>query len=325
MFYTILVVLKMKDRSKMAPYGGEGWFPREKSLQEELGTLWSSCGVNNEWTRLKKVLLHCPGIELTGISDPAKVQMIEIPSIEIITKQHDTMAEIFRNAGVTVSYVEPTVKPPPNLMFVADLLFPTPEGVILGRPASSVRAGEERIIAKRVASLGIPILRSIRGKGTFEGADAAWLNPDTVLIGLGFRTNQEGATQVSSLLKEMGVETIQINLSRGSMHLMGDLRFADHDLAICRPDRVSERTVDILQDQGFSTHFAPDKAEIATGLAMNFVTLRPRTILTADNNPKTQQFYEERGLECHLVNISEVTKAAGGIGCLTGIIEREQP
>jgi N-dimethylarginine dimethylaminohydrolase len=269
------------------------------------------------------VLLHSPGIELTGISDPDKVQMIEIPFIELITKQHDDMAEAFRNAGVTVSYVEPSAKPPPNLMFVADLLFTTPEGVILARPASSIRAGEERFVAEQLSKLGIPILRSIRGKGTFEGADAAWLNPDMVLIGVGFRTNKEGAAQVSSLLKEMGVESIEADLPQGSMHLMGNLRFADRDLAICRPGRVSDATQDVLRENGFSIQFAPDESEVAAGLSMNFVTLGPKKIVTADGNPKTQTFYEDLGLECHLVDIREVTKAAGGIGCLTGILERE--
>ncbi|MFW9888069.1 MAG: dimethylarginine dimethylaminohydrolase family protein [Candidatus Thorarchaeota archaeon] len=318
-----LWVLQMKDRSKASPYGGAGWSPRKKSMKEEIGIIWSSCGVDTEWARLKRVLLHCPGIELTGISDPDKVQMIEIPFIEVITKQHDRIAAAFRNAGVAVSYVEPSVKPPPNLMFVADLIFTTPEGVILARPASSVRAGEERFIAESLSRLGIPVLKSIRGNGTFEGADAAWLNSDTVIIGVGFRTNKLGASQVSSLLKEMGIRTVEVEIPPGSMHLMGDLRFADHDLAICRPDRVSGKTLDVLREHGFSTHFAPDESEIAFGLSMNFVTLGPKRILTADGNPKTQAFYEDLGLGCQLVDIGEVTKAAGGIGCLTGILERE--
>ena len=48
-------------------------------------------------------------------------------------------------------------------MFVADLMFMTPEGAILGRPASTVRAGEERLVARRLAELGVPILRVVRG------------------------------------------------------------------------------------------------------------------------------------------------------------------
>jgi N-dimethylarginine dimethylaminohydrolase len=48
-------------------------------------------------------------------------------------------------------------------MFMADLMFMTPEGMILARPASDVRAGEERQAARKLAELGIPIVRSISG------------------------------------------------------------------------------------------------------------------------------------------------------------------
>ncbi|MFW9845837.1 MAG: dimethylarginine dimethylaminohydrolase family protein [Candidatus Thorarchaeota archaeon] len=313
----------MKDRSEFSAYGGTGWSPREKSLREEIGSIWSSCGANTEWSPLKGVLLHSPGIELSGLSNPDEVQMIEIPYIEVITKQHDEIAESLRGAGVSVAYVNPSRKPPPNMMFVADLLFMTPEGAIIARPASTVRAGEERFVAERLASLGIPVLRSISGRGTFEGADAAWLNPDTVLLGVGNRTNDEGAAQISSVLQEMNVETVLTKLPHGSMHLMGNLRFADKDLAICRPNRVDDVTLKVLDDHGFSSVFAPDESEIAHGLSLNFVTLGPMRILMASNNPRTQSFYEELGFTCLQVDISEVTKAAGGIACLTGITERE--
>ena len=39
-----------------------------------------------------------------------------------------------------------------------------------------------QFVARRLADLGIPILRTIRGSGTFEGADAAWLDPHTLLL-----------------------------------------------------------------------------------------------------------------------------------------------
>jgi len=49
----------------------------------------------------------------------------------------------------------------------------------------------------------------VRGKGVFEGADAMWINSDTVVLGIGLRTNDEGAVQVASLLHE-----IKLRLSR---------------------------------------------------------------------------------------------------------------
>jgi N-dimethylarginine dimethylaminohydrolase len=248
--------------------------------------------------------------------------MFGVPDAGLARQQHDAIAQAYREAGVAVHYVEPPETPPPNLMFVADLLFMTPEGAILGRPASTVRAGEERHIARRLAELGIPILRSVRGTGTFEGADAAWIDTGTALLATGLRTNAEGAAQVTSLLHEMGADVIQVGLPFGTMHLMGQLRFADRDLAIAWPGRVPYAAVEALRARGYTVLFLPDEDEAVHGMALNFVTLGPRRILMAADNPITQAFYEGAGITCYTVQVGELLKAAGGIGCLTGILER---
>ena len=320
----------MKDGSaiarsplKAAAYGGEGWSPRTDGLRQEIGKIWHPCGIDSEWSPLKAVLLHRPGEELTELGDPDDVQMLAPVDTALVQEQHDRLATAYLDAGVTVHYVEPDVTPTPNQMFVADLMFMTPEGAIVARPASTIRAGEERFVARRLAGLGIPILRSARGHGTFEGADAAWLNPDTVLLATGLRTNGEGASQVSSLLQEMGVEVIQVGLPYGAMHLMGQVRFADRDLAIAWPGRVPYAAVEAIRDRGYGVLFIPDEDEAIKGFALNFVTLGPKQVLMSAGNPITQAFYEDAGITCHPVETDELLKAAGGVGCLTGILERE--
>jgi N-dimethylarginine dimethylaminohydrolase len=222
-----------------------------------------------------------------------------------------------------VHYVEPDDKPLPNLMYVADLMFMTSEGAILARPASTVRAGEERFVARRLAELGIPILRSVRGNGAFEGADAAWIDPQTVLLATGLRTNAEGAAQVAGLLEEMGVEVVHVGLPYGGvMHMMGQLRLVDRDLAIAWPGRVPYAAVEALRARGYTVLLLPDEDEAKGGMPLNFVTLGPRRVLMPAGNPITQAFYEETGITCHTVEMDELIKAAGGIGCLTGILER---
>ncbi len=306
-----------------ATYGGPGWSPRTTSLRQEIGTLWGPCGVASEWMPLKAVLLHRPDAELAKITDPDAAQMLDRLDISRAQQQHDLLAQAYREAGVEVHYVDPDVTPPPNLMFVADLLFVTPEGAVLGRPASTVRAGEERLIARRLAELGIPLLRSVRGTGTFEGADAAWLDASTVLLATGLRTNAEGAAQVTALLHEMGVTIIPVGLPYGAMHLMGQLRLADRDLAIAWPGRVPYAAVAALQARGCTVLFLPEEEEATRGAALNFVTLGPRHILMPAGNPVTQAFYRDAGITCHTIPADELVKAAGGIGCLTGILERE--
>jgi N-dimethylarginine dimethylaminohydrolase len=207
-------------------------------------------------------------------------------------------------------------------MFVADLMFMTPEGAILGRPASTVRAGEEKLVAERLAQLGIPILRSVRGNGTFEGADAAWIDAQTVLLATGLRTNAEGAAQVTSLLREMGVTVVRVGLPYGAMHLMGTLRFADRDLAIAWPGRVPYAAVAALRARGYRVLFLPDLREAVRGMALNIVALGPRQVLMPAGNPITRAFYQAAGIACRTVPVDELINAAGGIGCLTGVLER---
>ncbi len=311
------------DIFKKAAYGGEGWSPRTASMREEIGQIWGTCGVASEWSPLRAVLLHRPGAELEASTHPNAVQMLAPLDLRRAQSQHDDLARVYQEAGVKVRYVQPSETPPPNLMFVADLMVMTPEGAILGRPASTVRAGEERHVARRVAEAGVPILRSVRGNGTFEGADAAWIDPETVLLARGLRTNTEGAAQVASTLEEMGVEVIQVDLPPNTMHLMGQLRFADRDLAIGWPNRLPSGAAEVLDGHGYSLLYVPDEAEAIHSAALNFVTLGPRCILMAAGNPITQSFYEGLGITCHTVQIDELLKAAGGIGCMTGILQRE--
>ena len=311
-----------QDLSKAAAYGGAGWSPRKTHLREELGNIWGKCGISTEWSRLKSVLLHRPGMELTASDNPDAVQMLASIDLAKAQTQHDKMAQTYIDAGVTVHYLEPSEEPSPNQIFIADLMFMTPEGAILARPASTIRAGEERWVARKLAELGIPIIRSIRGTGTFEGADTMWLNPQTVIIGHGLRTNEEGAEQVTSTLTEMDVNVIQVDMPVGTMHLMGMLRIVDHNLAIAWHKRLVHRGVEALKNHGFQVVYIPDEREAIDNASLNFVTLGPREILMVAGNPITQDFYEKLGITCHTVELDELVKAAGAIGCMTGILER---
>jgi N-dimethylarginine dimethylaminohydrolase len=292
-------------------------------LREEAGRIWGHFGQSNEWAALKAVLLHRPGPELRTTQSPDTVQMLARLDVEKARFQHETLAQAYIQAGVKVFYVEPGEARLPNQMFVSDLMFMTPEGAVLARPASTVRAGEERWVARQLAELGVPILKSVRGRGTFEGADAAWIDPSTVLLGRGLRTDAEGASQVTALLLEMNVRVIEVDLPCGTMHLMGMLRLVDRNLALAWPRQLAHAAVEALRDHGYIVHFIPDEVEAIRGFALNFVTIGPRKILMPAGNPNTQAFYENLGITCLTVEVDEIAKAAGAIGCLTGIIERE--
>jgi len=313
--------------SELPPaYGGPGWRPRESDLRAELGSHWGSCGLGSEWRPLKSVLLHRPGRELEGMDeDPRSSLLLGRLDSSLVQLQHDALAQAYREAGVEVNYVDPPTTPPPNhpnQLFAADLMAMTPEGAILGRPASEVRAGEERWVARALAEMGVPILKAVRGAGTFEGADLMWLNPRRALLARGLRTNAAGAAQVKATLQEMGVAVALTNLPPGTMHLMGQLRIVDSELAIGWRGRLPDDAVAVLEGEGFRVQFIPEEGEARSGFALNFVVLGPRTILMPAGNPVTQAFYQELGITFKTVEVGEIGKAAGSVGCLTGVVER---
>jgi N-dimethylarginine dimethylaminohydrolase len=257
-------------------------------------------------------------------ADPLGSLMVDAPDPTRIQTQHDTLARLYRAHGVAVHYVDPPLLPPPNQIFTADLMVMTPEGAIVGRPASRMRAGEERWVARALADLGVPVLRSVRGGGTFEGADLMWVAPDVALLARGLRTNAEGATQVEDLLEEMGVRVVRTVLPPGTMHLMGQLRIVDRDLALAWPGRFPRGAVRALEALGFQVLFLPEEAEALRGFALNLVVLGPRRIVMPAGNPGTRAFYEDLGIEVLTAEVDEIGKAAGSIGCITGVLERER-
>ena len=308
-----------------AAYGGDNWSPRLHTHQQEIGRLWADCGIDSEWRRLKSVLVHCPGEELNAAQDdPDAIQMLEVVDLGRAREEHAAMVEAYQSVGVVVHTVEPELPCPPNLMFCADLLVMTPQGAILARPASTVRAGEERQVARKLAALGIPILATLTGNATFEGADLMWLDEKTAMIGHGLRTNDAAIAQIGNLLNGLGIELIAVDMPFGSMHFMGMLRIVDRDLAICWPRRTPHRCVTILRELGYRVVFADFHDDQNSYRGINFVTLDARRILMVAGLTSLQNEFEKLGIECLTSPTDELSRAAGNVGCLTGVLCREQ-
>lgn len=64
--------------------------------------------VNSEIGRLKKVLLHRPGYEIENLTPDLMERLLfdDIPYLEIAREEHDAFAQIFRDNGVEVFYLE---------------------------------------------------------------------------------------------------------------------------------------------------------------------------------------------------------------------------
>ncbi|MDD3827847.1 MAG: arginine deiminase family protein [Anaerolineae bacterium] len=258
------------------------------------------------------------------------IQHLQPIDYDVLHAQMLSLSDLYRGLGIEVVLIDPApggedreARPFHNLMYVRDLFFMTPEGAILSRMASEVRAGEELLAARSLVGLGIPILRTVGGWGTFEGADALWAGAQTVLVGVGNRTNRSGFEQVKSCLEFQGVMAVEIPLPARVQHLLGLLQIVDDDLAVVRAGIAPPDLKVTLSGLGFRCIALDETAEVRAGQAMNFVTIAPRRIVMVAGNPGTRRILQDNGLEVEAeADLSELLKGAGGPGCATGILRR---
>jgi N-dimethylarginine dimethylaminohydrolase len=307
-----------------AAYGGPKWSARTLSLHDEMSFCWGDWGSSSECGKLHAVLLKSPGAEIDLVDDVDEAQMRARLIPELARQQHRDLVDAYERHGIAVHLIRNGRTDKPNSLFVRDLMLMTPEGAIVARPASTVRAGEERFVAETLANLGVPILLTVHGRGTFEGADVSWVNRDLCFLAEGLRTNREGADQVERTLLEIGVkEVIRVGLPWGTMHLDGMLNFLDRDLAAIWPRRTPFKIVDSLRHRGFRFIEIENEEEAQNQLSLNFVALQPGEILMPAGGNCARSLFEEAGVTCHTVEIGELIKAGGGIHCMTGLLKRD--
>lgn len=310
---------------------GRGWRGRARTHAAEVaeGAVWADYGVRSHYRRLRAVMLAWPDADLAYAGAPAHWLMNERPDLPRMQAEAVGLAEAYQAAGAevrwirgpgTASRVASPAPVPPNLVFACDLFFMTPEGAVLARMAAEPRGGEERIVAVALAEAGVPILATPRGDATFEGADAMWIADDRVAVAVGRRTNQAGFDAVARVLADQGVACEAVAIPPTVQHLLGSVNRIDHDLAAAWGVSPSMRAV--LDRAGVRLVEFDADDEVVGARALNFVTLGPREVLMPAHAPRTRARLEAEGVVVHERPIGEYLRAAGGIGCATGVLAR---
>lgn len=316
----------LKQTTLTAAQGGYKWLPREVSRENFVDT-WGDWGSSSECGQLRAVLLKRPGREVSLIEDFEAMLLHEgYLDLELMQAQHSTLARTYAENNVAVYYVEGSRLDKPNAYFCRDLMLMTPEGAIIARPASLARAGEERYLAETLGCLGVPILMTVHGAGTFEAADVSWVHKDLCFLAEGLRTNREGADQVERMLREIGTKNVvRVQLPYGVLHLDCLLNFLDRDLAVIWPHRTPYIVWRTLRDHGFRFIEIEDEESAEVYQSLNFVALEPGKILMPRGDRRLRARYEEAGVTCIEVELSELLKGGGGIHCMTAFLQRNDP
>ena len=291
-----------------------------EDLEKVWGNQWS---VTSEIGRLRSVLMHRPGKEIEGIEDPSKIYFRDFIDVEKARWEHDQLVQVYKDHGIEVNYVEETDPGCPNAMYCHDLILGTPEGVIVTRPGIEIRHKEVKYAAQKAAELGVPIVKTIHGKGIFDGACATWVDKETVIVGTGSRCNAEGLKQVSDTFRDMGVKNIiTLSIARNQNHLDGFLSIVDSHVAVTYPYITPDIIYEELEKRGFEFVEIPAFDE-KINFAANSVALEPGKIVMPKGAPRTVELLNQKGIEVIELDLEEIKKGGGSVHCLTAFLKRD--
>jgi dimethylargininase len=274
---------------------------------------------------LRRVLVKRPD-ETFAVEDPDRWHYVARPRLELAQQEHDALVGILREAGAEVVYHEEHQADRADAIFVHDPAIVTDEGAVILSMGKELRRGEEAAIARRFEELGVPIHYRLHGEARAEGGDLLWIDHDTLAVGLGFRTNEEGLGQLREALVPLGVTVFPVPLPyyggpEACLHLMSLISLVDYDLAVVYPRLLPVPFWKHLQKRDFRLVDVPDE-EFET-MGTNVLAVAPGRCIMLEGNPITRRRLEEAGCRVATYKGDEISlKAEGGATCLTRPILR---
>ena len=215
----------------------------------------------------------------------------------------------------------------PDAIYVYDPVLMSDAGAILLRPAKEGRRGEATVAATDLEATGVRVVAALgdAGEPAFaEGGDLCWLDRQTLLAGVGYRTTTAGLDALRALLPDVRVVAFDLPHLAGPAactHLLSFLSILDEDLVVASLPHLPVRLVELLRARDIAIVEVP--AEEFDSMGPNVLALGPRIALALEGNPGTRRRMEAAGVDVRTYVGDEISrKGDGGPTCLTRPLRR---
>ncbi len=309
---------------------------------------------------LREVIVHCPGDEL-DILDPWNLKEYLFDALvqkDEASEEHKQFVEKLEQTGVKVHhlgelikriksvrgrrFLHNVVKKLPNMFFVRDLAVVTSDGAIISNMRFPARGVEPIVIRTVLEELDVKILCEIKPPGTLEGGDVLFLDRDTLLVGLGERTNEDGIQQLRQTWLREGrtVAKVFIQPLRASMHLDAVLGILSRHYVCAHLPSVGRVTVYWIQDgdpmqkdMSMEEFLAARGAEVRDvtsaeqfNMACNALMIEPdRKIICYDRSFKDSlRELKRRRVQLSTLYLPQLFIGGGGPHCMTLELNRDE-
>jgi N-dimethylarginine dimethylaminohydrolase len=272
--------------------------------------------------QLKRVLVRPPG---TDFSRWREYGWRAEPDARRIAEEHEGLQATLAEADAEVVIAETAADGNLDAVYVYDPAIVSDRGAILLRPGKAERRGEVEAMRADFTAAGVPIAAQLEEPALAEGGDTLWLDDRTLVVGLGYRTNEAGARQLAAALPDLDVVTVDLPHYNGPgevMHLLSLVSPLDLDLALVYLPLMPVRLVELLRARGYELVEVPDDEFESMGC--NVLALGPRVALALDGNPETRRRMKAAGVDVRVYSGEELSrKGDGGPTCLTRPLERD--
>jgi dimethylargininase len=190
----------------------------------------------------------------------------------------------------------------PDGVFVEDTLVVYGDLAVIARPGAEARRPEVVEAEKVVEGLGFSIGR-IEYPGTLDGGDVLKVG-DTVYVGRGGRTNDEGVDQLRQALAPTGATVMSVPVSK-VLHLKSAVTALPDGSVIGHPP--------LVDDPSAFPHFVAVPEESGS----HVVLLGENLLLMAADCPQSAAQFASIGYEPVTVDIGEFQKLEGCVTCLS--------
>jgi N-dimethylarginine dimethylaminohydrolase len=278
-----------------------------------------SFGAESMVAPLRRVMVRRPDAAFAA-ADPRTWHYTGQPDLPTARREHEAFVRLLSDAGAEVIYHDDPLAGMADAIYVHDPVLVTARGAILMRMGKPLRRGEEAAIGRRLEAIGVPIVGRLEGPALAEAGDCLWLDPATLAVGVGFRTNRDGVDQLRGALGP-GVEIVPVELPvyhgpDACLHLMSIISLVDQALAVVYPALMPVTFWEMLRARGVELIEVPEP-EFAT-MGTNVLALKPRDCVMLEGNPITRARLEAAGCRVRTYCGNEISlKAEGGPTCLT--------
>lgn len=197
----------------------------------------------------------------------------------------------------------------------------TPKGAIILKSGKTLRQPEAAVYKDFLLDKGIPIIGELSGDAVSDGGDIVWLDDRTLVVGRGYRTNDEAIRQLKNMTADTVDEFIVVQLPHDlgeaeCLHLMSFISMVDKDLAVVHSRLMPVFFRQLLIERGIQLIEVLNDEYDALGC--NVLALAPRVCVIPQGNPITKQQLLNAGATVYEYKGNEITaKGTGGPTCLT--------